>query len=227
MPLEIERVQALIFDVDGTLSDSDNVVVLSLSRVLRPLTFGLPGRDPARFARRIVMHAEQPGSLLYGLPDRFNLDEPLAWLGDVINARLRLPRLEIPISLVPEVAEALSTLQTRYPMAIASVRGRRSLESFLERTGLARRFVCAAHAQTCRHTKPYPDPLLWAAARMGVAPERCAMIGDTPVDIRAGKAAGMQTVGVLCGFGEAHNLRHAGADEILTSTADLPARLSG
>jgi phosphoglycolate phosphatase len=58
---------------------------------------------------------------------------------------------------------------------------------------------------------------------MGVRPEECLMIGDTTVDMRAGKAAGAQTVGVLCGFGEEEELRRLGADLILKSTADLPA----
>jgi phosphoglycolate phosphatase-like HAD superfamily hydrolase len=47
------------------------------------------------------------------------------------------------------------------------------------------------------------------------------MIGDTIVDIRSGKAAGAQTVAVLCGFGSQRELRRAGADLILSSTPDL------
>jgi phosphoglycolate phosphatase-like HAD superfamily hydrolase len=56
---------------------------------------------------------------------------------------------------------------------------------------------------------------------MRVAPENCLMIGDTTVDIRAGRSAGAQSVGVLCGFGEEDELRRMGADEILKSTAEL------
>jgi len=47
------------------------------------------------------------------------------------------------------------------------------------------------------------------------------MVGDTTVDIRAGVAAGAQTVGVLCGFGERGELERAGADLILESTTEL------
>jgi phosphoglycolate phosphatase len=47
------------------------------------------------------------------------------------------------------------------------------------------------------------------------------MVGDTTADIIAGKSAGLQTVGVLCGFGERTELARAGADLILPSTADL------
>ena len=51
------------------------------------------------------------------------------------------------------------------------------------------------------------------------------MVGDTTVDMRAARAAGTQGIGVLCGFGEEAELRRAGADFILPSTADLTAVL--
>jgi len=87
-----------------------------------------------------------------------------------------------------------------------------------ELTGL---FHSIATAQTCPYTKPLPDPVLWAAERMGVPPANCLMVGDTAVDVRAGKLAGTQTVGVLCGFGREAELRRAGADLILPHTAAL------
>ena len=51
------------------------------------------------------------------------------------------------------------------------------------------------------------------------------MIGDTTVDIQAGKAAGAQTVGVLCGFGEEPELKKKGADMILNTTSELTSLL--
>jgi N-acetyl-D-muramate 6-phosphate phosphatase len=82
-------------------------------------------------------------------------------------------------------------------------------------------FQCVASGQTAPRTKPFPDPILWAAKQMGVRPEQCLMVGDTTVDIRAGKAARAQTVGVLCGFGERLELERAGADLILEGTWEL------
>ena len=69
------------------------------------------------------------------------------------------------------------------------------------------------------------DPILLAAQKMGVKPEECLMIGDTTVDMRAGKSAGAQTVGVLCGFGEEPELRKRGADQILKTTSELTGLL--
>ena len=110
-------------------------------------------------------------------------------------------------------------------MAIVTNRGERTTLSFLQEVELADAFQTIASAQTCAHAKPYPDPIQWIADQMGVSPTACLMIGDTTVDILAGKAAGSQTTGVLCGFGEEEELRDSGADLILSSTADLPAIL--
>jgi phosphoglycolate phosphatase-like HAD superfamily hydrolase len=56
---------------------------------------------------------------------------------------------------------------------------------------------------------------------MQLSPDTCLMIGDTPVDILAGKRAGAQTVGLLCGFGTEGELRRAGADIILNDLREL------
>ena len=115
----------------------------------------------------------------------------------------------------------LEKLSLRYPLAVVSARDTRSTLEFLDQFNLTAFFKCIATDQTCVHTKPFPDPILWAAKQMGVTPGACLMVGDTTVDIRAGKAAGAQTVGVLCGFGEAAELSQHGADLLLSITADL------
>jgi phosphoglycolate phosphatase len=57
--------------------------------------------------------------------------------------------------------------------------------------------------------------------QMDAGSEETLMVGDTTVDLRAGRAAGTQTVGVLCGFGEQAELEAAGADRILGTTPEL------
>jgi N-acetyl-D-muramate 6-phosphate phosphatase len=98
--------------------------------------------------------------------------------------------------------------------------------AFLERFNLVQYFDAIVTGLSAKYTKPYPDPVLLAAEKMGVPPENCLMIGDTTVDIRAGKSAGAQTVGVLCGFGEEPELRKMGADVILEDTTKLLEILS-
>ncbi|NWF64605.1 MAG: HAD-IA family hydrolase, partial [Chloroflexi bacterium] len=112
-------------------------------------------------------------------------------------------------------------LHGRYPMAVVSARDEKGTLAFLQRFDLVKYFDVVVTGLSAEHTKPYPDPVLLAAKTMSTAPEHCLMIGDTTVDIRAGKAAGAQTVGVLCGFGEEPELRKIGADEIIADTPKL------
>jgi len=215
MPLDLRRIQALCFDVDGTLSDTDDGYVKRILRFFPRSIF----RDPERAARRFVMWVESPGNTLIGLPDIVGLDDEMLLLWEWLNRRR--PRPMKHFLLIPGVKEMLDYLQSRYPMAVVSARDENSTRAFLDKFGLTGYFREIVTAITARHTKPYPDPVLYAAAKMGVAPENCLMIGDTSVDIRAGKAAGAQTVGVLCGFGEETELKSWGADAILESTAKL------
>ncbi len=223
MALDTARIKALCFDLDGTLSDTDDQIVASIAQMLHWLRFFLPRRDSQAAARWLVMRMEGPGNFAYGLPDRFGIDDELAALGDWLFRR-RGPRKRV-FQIIPGVRECLTELKTKYPLALITARRKRPALEFLEQYNLHAYFNCIAGALAAPRTKPFPDPILWAARRLGVAPQDCLMIGDTTVDIRAGKAAGAQTVGVLSGFGEEEELRNHGADLILPSVADLPSHL--
>jgi N-acetyl-D-muramate 6-phosphate phosphatase len=220
MPLDISRIQALCFDVDGTLSDTDDLWVNRLEKTLLPANRLFPKRNSRAFARWTVMSMETPGNLLYWMLDTLHLDDDVGRIFDKMSKKSRL-RASGPFWIIQAVKETLLALQPRYPMAVVSARDQRSTLAFLDYFDLGGLFRAVATSQTCEHTKPFPDPVLWAAEQMGVSAHNCLMIGDTGVDVRAGKAAGAQTVGVLCGFGSESSLRRAGADLIIPSTAGL------
>lgn len=220
MTIDIPRIQAICFDIDGTLIDTDNLFVHKLARLLRPVRFLFPRKDPHPFARRLVMLTETPGNIYFGLADRLRLNRLLVHLGN-FTYRLGLRSKPKPSLLVPGVRRMLGLVRPRYPLSIVTARDERTARQFLEHHALEDCFICVANVMTCRHTKPFPDPVIWAAVQMGVSPESCLMVGDTTLDICAGKSAGAQTVGVLCGFGEEAELHRAGADLILPSAADL------
>ncbi len=216
--LDITRIRAICFDVDGTLSDTDDLMVARLAPWLRPLA-RWAGRPPERLARRIVMALDAPFNELYALTDHLGIDDELvrlaAWIGRW------LPHRPATFRLVPGVRDMLDTLRPYYPLAVISTRPEASTRAFLEHFNLTSYFKVIVTGQTCPRTKPHPDPVLLAAERLGVPPTACLMVGDTPVDIHSGRTAGAQTVGVLCGFGDEAELRRAGADLILPTTADL------
>jgi len=222
MPIDIQRIQALCFDVDGTLNDTDDYYVNEFSSWVRRVPFI---RDPERDIRRLVMWAESPGNALLGLADTIGLDDEMIALIDWMY-RHRRKKIHKYL-LVPGVLETLERLKVRYPLAVVSARDENSTMAFLEQFDLVKYFDVIITALSAEHTKPYPDPIRLAAQKMGVQPDVCLMTGDTTVDIRAGKSAGAQTAGVLCGFGEESELRRQGADLILNSTADLDEALLG
>lgn len=214
------RLQAICFDVDGTLRDTDDLFVRRLNELLHPLRPILRNREPKVLARRIVMATENPGNSFMTLADRLGMDAALSRVGDWIY-RLGSAKPALPAPMVEGANQMLRLLASDFSLAVVSSRSEKVTMDFLEQLDLLQFFKFVATSQTCRHTKPWPDPIRRAAQEMGVPTEACLMVGDTTVDILAGKACGAQTAGVLCGFGEEHELRRAGADLILKSTTDL------
>jgi len=215
MSLNIPLIKALCFDVDGTLSDTDDLYARKVYPYLPRSLFS----DPAHTARRLVMWVESPGNALLGFADKVGVDDEMGAFIDWFS-RAR-PNTTRKFLLVPGVAEMLVALKGRYPMAIVSARHEKSTMRFLEQFDLVKYFDVIVTGLSAPHTKPFPDPIFLAAQKMGVKPSECLMIGDTTVDIRAGKSAGAQTVGVLCGFGEEQELRDIGADLILSNTHEV------
>lgn len=215
MPLKVPMIQALCFDVDGTLSDTDDLYARQVSRFFPKPLF----KNPEHTARRFVMWIEAPGNALLGLADTLHLDDEMVAVIDWLSRHRK--HADKKFLLVSGVDEMLKQLHGRYPMAVVSARDEKGTMRFLEQFDLVKYFDVVVTGLSATHTKPYPDPVLLAAKKMNVAPENCLMIGDTTVDIRAGKAAGAQTVGVLCGFGEEPELRKMRADEIIKDTTEL------
>jgi phosphoglycolate phosphatase-like HAD superfamily hydrolase len=220
MPLDIDRIQAICFDVDGTLSDTDDLWVNYFAKKFSFLRFLSPQKDLRPFARWMVMVLESPGNLVYELFDHIHLDDEVAGVFNWL-AHHKIGRAPKHFWMVPQGMELIQYCHQLYPLSIVSARDDKSTLAFLRQFDITDYFKSVITAQTCTYTKPFPDPILRAAQEKGIAPENCLMVGDTTVDIRAGKAAGAQTVGVLCGFGTEKELRRAGADLILNHTYEL------
>jgi len=219
MTLDKHRIKAICFDIDGTLSDTDNQMIAQVQRWLAPLRIFMDQEALPIIARRVVMALESPVNLMYEWLDRLNLDRILAWVMDRFAGRGFRKRNQF--LLIEGVISMLDSLSKKYPLAIVSARDENSALQFLQQFKLIRYFKAIITSQTCPHTKPYAQPLLFAAERLGVSPKGILMVGDTYVDIKTGKRAGAQTLGVLCGFGTEKELKREGADMLLPSTADL------
>lgn len=219
MPLDLARIRVLCFDFDGTISDTDDVYVAALQRWLSPFKF-----LPQSSARSIVTALETPGNLFLQLLDRYGID---TILHRISSRRAVVQNVPANFKIIPGAKEAILNLQNQYPITLVSSRAVQGVNVFLKYFDLLQYFQLIVGAEMTPRMKPYPDPLLLVAETLNVLPDELLMIGDTTVDILAGKAVGAQTVGVLCGFGTRGELQAAGADVILPSTAQVPVVFSG
>ncbi|HOT93250.1 MAG TPA: HAD family hydrolase [Anaerolineae bacterium] len=212
MPIPFDKIQGWLFDLDGTLMDTDDQAVESLARRLKFL-------GPARanqLARRIIMAGETPMNYALTAVDMVGLDAVFFGFQHMVSGHHK-PTFRI----IEGVKPMLAHLAERARLAVVSTRSEAEALEFLRQHELTDLFTLIVTQTTTKRLKPHPEPVLYAVNHLGLPPDACAMVGDTPVDILSGRRAGVWTVGVLCGFGEEAELRRAGAHLILSSTADL------
>ena len=212
-----QQIQAILFDLDGTLIDTDDEAVAKVARWLRPF---FRSRAP-RFARRLLMKIESPANALITLADTLHLDEPLKWFSTWRQERRKDPFIG-NFQIIPGSLEMLHQVAEHYRLGIVTTRSRHQIEGFLAQfPDVAPYFEVTCGAQDTRRLKPHPSPIQEAARRLNLPESACLMVGDTTVDMHAARRAGAWRIGVLCGFGQEAELRRAGAQAILPSTADL------
>ncbi|MFU8827793.1 MAG: HAD hydrolase-like protein, partial [Brevefilum sp.] len=121
--IDVSKVRGLLFDVDGTLSDTDDHLVHRFSNLLKPVTWLFKDRDPTHFARWTMMAAETPANFMYSLADRLGLDAPLARVYNRISRR-RHERTSVDerFWMVPGILDMLDHFRGHYPMAVVSAR---------------------------------------------------------------------------------------------------------
>ena len=210
--IPLGQIQGWFFDLDGTLMDTDDQAVESLARRLRFL-----GQARAqRLARRLIMASETPMNSVMTVIDMVGLDVVLFGFRRMLSGQVK-PTFR----LIEGVKPMLAYLAQHAQLAVVSTRSQDDAMAFLEQHALTDFFKLVVTQETTKHLKPHPQPVLYAAEQLRLAPEACAMVGDTPVDVLSGRRAGAWAVGVLCGFGEEAELWRAGAHIVLPSTADL------
>jgi phosphoglycolate phosphatase len=214
------EIDAIFLDLDGTLIETDDEAVGRLARRLKPLRWLLPGRDPVRTSRHILMACEGPATRILGLLDRLGLDDELFGLGDRLR-RMRGVHKIFDFRAVDGVGETLRDLNRRYHLAIVTTRSHREAEAFLDRQELSDLISVVVGRDDTWRIKPHPSPVRHAAEQLGVPVQRCLMVGDSTADIEAARAAGAWSAGVLCGFGDQDELERVGADLILKTTNEL------
>ncbi len=210
-------VRAILFDLDGTLIETDDEAVAAIARRLRLFKW-VPEDERLRLARRWLMRSESSVNGLITFLDTLQLDGVLFRLSDALH-RWKGHRKADNFLAVAGTVETVHELASRYRLGVVTSRNKHEALEFLSQYGLSALFSAVITRTDTPRLKPHPMPVLKAAEKLGVPPQQCVMVGDTEVDVRAAKAAGALAVGVLCGFGE--NDDFGDADLVIESTAQL------
>ena len=210
------RLRAVLFDIDGTLLDTRDAWVAAFDAGLAAIRkTSMPGSEAAQWI---------------GTPIEVIYAERCGVSGDELAKAVReFQRVEAEsvhegMRAYPGVREALASLATWKLATVSNKRRDTSVEA-LRATGLLPFFVLVLGGDSVPRKKPAPDPILKAAPGLGVHPTECAIVGDTEVDVRAGKAAGARTIGVTWGYGTRARLEDAGVDYLVETPDALPPLL--
>ena len=222
----LQRPDAILFDLDGTLLDTAADIALALSRAFAD--HGHPAPDVAgvrlMIGRGAPLLVERAVAAL-GLP--LAAEEKAAVLEGFFHHYGRLQAVdEVTAQPYDGVREALAALHgAGLPMAVVTNKQQRFAEGLLRRLDLAAWVRLVVGGDTCERRKPDPEPLLWACSQLGVLPGRALMVGDSVNDVQAARAAGMPVVCVPYGYNEGADPRTLPCDALVDTLAELPRRL--
>jgi HAD superfamily hydrolase (TIGR01509 family) len=182
-------VEAVVFDLDGVLLDSEHV----WDDVREELARERGGRWSDR-AQADMMGMSSVEWSRY-MHDAIGLPEPPSEINaEVVRRMLAYYEEELP--LIDGAVEAVERLAGSFRLALASSSNRPLIDAVLARAGLAELFEVTVSSEEVARGKPAPDVFLEAAHRLDLPPERCAAIEDSGNGIRAAHGAGMRVIAI-------------------------------
>lgn len=189
------RIEAVLFDLDGTLVDTAPDLVAVLNALLlernRPrVPYAVARNEVSNGALgliRLGFGADRAEAELQALRERFLQ----LYTARVADASTLFSGLDITLKYMND---------NNLPWGVVTNKPHAMTEPLLDRLGLLERAACVVSGDRLRQRKPDPAPLRLAAREIDVAPERCVYVGDARRDIEAGRAAGMATVAAAYGY---------------------------
>ena len=217
-----QEIRAVLFDLDGTLADTApdmmrTVNAMRAARRLEPVALETVRPHVSRGARGMIgaafgVNPEDAG--FAGMREEF-----LALYADNLCVETRL---------FPEMDELLVLLEQRgLAWGVVTNKFERLARGVMDGLGLSSRTAVIVGGDTCERAKPFPDPLLHAAAVMALAPRTVLYVGDDERDVQAARAAGMPVLAAGYGYlGDGPEPARWGADGVVDSPSGI-ARWAG
>jgi len=218
------RYALIVFDVDGTLVDSQAGIVASMADAFAEIGLDAPTAEQTRRVVGLSLD-EAVARLLPGGLDDHRLEKAVAAYKQAFMARRARPDYDEP--LFPGAREVLAALDhPQVCLGVATGKSRRGLDATLARHDLAGFFVTTQTADG-GPGKPHPRMLRAAMRDVGAVPHETLLIGDTVFDVEMARNAGVTAFGVGWGYHDPGELSRAGARTILDSFDELHAQLEG
>ena len=207
-------VDAVVFDLDGLLLDSEQL----WDEVREELARERGGRWHER-AQRDMMGMSSPEWSRYmhdviGLPE-----QPEEISAEVVRRMEERYRERLP--LLPGARETVVRIAAHWPLGLASSSNRELIDLALEQGDLARFFQATVSSEEVERGKPAPDVYVEAARRLGVDPNRAVAVEDSHNGIRSAKAAGMRVIAIPNRHFPPDEEALARADVVLNELAEL------
>lgn len=207
-----------VFDVDGTLIDSQHNIIAAMTEAWRVNGFGTPRPEAVRRIIGLSL-VEAVATLMPERPSEDHLRVARSYK-DAFFALVQEPHHREP--LFPGTREALAALEAAgWVLGIATGKSQRGVRGMIERHDLEGVFVTIQTADE-NPGKPHPGMVLSAMGAVGARAEATVMIGDTTYDMEMARNARVTAVGVDWGYHSVEDLRAAGAQAMVGDYGDLP-----
>jgi pyrophosphatase PpaX len=185
------RLAAVLFDLDGTLIDSVDLIVNSALYAFEKCGHAGPTAEE---------WLEDLGLPLRTMFARFMQDESIVTELVTSYREYQLANHDRLVRPYDEVAATLTTLRDRgHALAVVTSKAEPLAKRGLAHVGLDGFFDVIIGLESCKRHKPDPEPVHIALERLGISPDAAAFVGDSPHDMVAGKAAGVTTIAALWG----------------------------
>ncbi|MDQ6997118.1 MAG: HAD-IIIA family hydrolase [Mariprofundus sp.] len=206
----------LLFDCDGTLTNSHGIIVQAMQQAFQSVDL-LP---PDAVAVNRIIGLSLGNAVIGLLPAELHDDVQLhQHIEQAYRQRYLLAEHEVV--LFPHVRETLEALRERgYWLGVVTGKSKQGLLRVLDNFHLADFFYVLRTAD-CTHSKPHPAMVLECMQEMGVKAVQTVVIGDALFDIQMAEAAGVRSLGVSFGVGETESLLQAGAEEVVNDFSEL------